>query len=179
MNHFEVEKALKTMVVYCDSREQPTVRAKRRLEMIGLPVERKALPFGDYSAYCTLPNGEHYSLEDKVSIERKMNLGELAMCYTRERPRFIREFERSAALNATVYLVVENADWEKVYNGTYRSKMEPKAFSASIHAWPAKYGCHVYFCKEDTTGLLIRDILYREMKYHLEALPDEQYSADN
>ena len=102
MNHFEVEKALKTMVVYCDSREQPTVRAKRRLEMIGLPVERKALPFGDYSAYCTLPNGEHYSLEDKVSIERKMNLDELAMCYTRERPRFIREFERSAALNATV-----------------------------------------------------------------------------
>ena len=65
MNHFEVEKALKTMVVYCDSREQPTVRAKRRLEMIGLPVERKALPFGDYSAYCTLPNGEHYSLEDE------------------------------------------------------------------------------------------------------------------
>lgn len=173
MNHFSVDKALKSLTVIVDTREQPTARAKKRLEMIGLPIERKALPFGDYSAYCTLPNGEAYSLEDKVAIERKMHLDELAMCYTRERPRFIREFERAVSSNAIVYLIVENADWEKVYNGTYRSKMEPKSFSASIHAWPAKYGCHVYFCKEDTTGLLIRDILYREMKYHLEALPDE------
>lgn len=173
MDHFSVDKALKSLTVIADTREQPTERAKRRLEMIGLPIERKALPFGDYSAYCTLPNGAVYSLEDKVAIERKMHLDELAMCYTRERPRFIREFERAVASNAIVYLIVENADWEKVYNGTYRSKMEPKSFSASIHAWPAKYGCHVYFCKEDTTGLLIRDILYREMKYHLEALTDE------
>ena len=173
MDHFSVDKALKSLTVIADTREQPTERAKRRLEMIGLPIERKALPFGDYSAYCTLPNGAVYSLEDKVAIERKMHLDELAMCYTRERPRFIREFERAVASNAIVYLIVENADWEKVYNGTYRSRMDPKSFSASIHAWPAKYGCHVYFCKEDTTGLLIRDILYREMKFHLEALPDE------
>ena len=95
MNHFSVNAALKTMGVYVDTREQDTIRARKRIQTIGLPIQRKALPFGDYSAYCTLPNGEDYSLENLVSIERKMNLDEIAMCYTRERPRFKREFERA------------------------------------------------------------------------------------
>lgn len=174
MNHFSVDEAIKTMVVLVDSREQPTARAKRRLDSIGLPIERKALPFGDYSAYCTLSNGETYSLEDKVAVERKMHLDELAMCYTRERPRFIREFDRAAAANAKIYLLVENADWEKAYNGSYRSQVKPQSFTASMIAWLARYNCQILMCKEETSGKLIHDILYREMKEHLEGLPDDE-----
>ena len=173
MNHFSVNAALKTMGVYVDTREQDTIRARKRIQTIGLPIQRKALPFGDYSAYCTLPNGEVYSLENLVSIERKMNLDEIAMCYTRERPRFKREFERARDAGAKVYLLIENGDWEKIYAGKYRSKMTPDSFSASLTAWPVHYNCHVEFCREETTGRRIRDILYREMKAHLEALPDE------
>ena len=173
MNHFSVEKALKTLTIIVDTREQPTARAKRRLEMIGLPFERKALPFGDYSAYCTLPNGEVYSLESKVAIERKMHLDEIAMCYTKERPRFIREFERAKESGAKVYLLIENADWEKAYNGTYRSQLDPKALTASLFAWLARYNCQILMCKEDTSGKVIHDALFREMKERLEALPDE------
>jgi ERCC4-type nuclease len=173
MNHFSVDKALKSMVVIVDTREQPTKRAERRLEMIGLPVERKALPFGDYSAYCTLPNGEVYSLEDKVAVERKMHLDEIAMCFTRERPRFAREFERAAAVNAKIYLLIENADFEKAYNGSYRSQVKPQSLTASMFAWLARYNCQLLMCKEDTSGKVIHDILYREMKERLEAMPDE------
>ena len=173
MDHFSVDKALKSLTVIVDTREQPTERAKRRLETIGLPYERKALPFGDYSAYCTLPNGEVYSLEDKVVVERKMHLDEVAMCYTRERPRFIREFERAEAAGAKIYLLIENADWEKAYNGSYRSQVKPQSLTASMVAWLAKYNCQILMCKEETTGKLIHDVLYREMKYHLEGLPDE------
>lgn len=173
MNHFSVDKALKSMVVIVDTREKPTDRANRRLEMIGLPVERKALPFGDYSAYCTLPNGEVYSLEDKVTIERKQNLDEIAMCFTRERPRFAREFERAAAVNAKIYLLIENADFEKAYNGSYRSQVKPQSLTASMFAWLARYNCQMLMCKEDTSGKVIHDILYREMKERLEAMPDE------
>ena len=173
MNHFSVNDALKTMGVYVDTREQDTIRARKRIQTIGLPVQRKALPFGDYSAYCTLPNGEVYSLENLVSIERKMNLDEIAMCYTRERPRFKREFERARDAGAKVYLLIENGDWEKVYAGKYRSKMTPEAFSASLTAWAVHYNCHVEFCREETTGRRIRDILYREMKERLEDMPDE------
>ena len=173
MDNFSVDKALKAMVVLVDTREQPTKRAERRLEIIGLPIERKALPFGDYSAYCTLPSGKVFSLEDKVAIERKMNLDELAMCYTRERARFTREFDRSMAVNGKLYLLVENADWEKAYNGSYRSQVKPQSLIASMFAWLARYNCQILMCKEDTSGKVIHDILYREMKEKLEGLPDE------
>lgn len=174
MNPFDLKASLSTMVLIVDTRERPTIRAERRLEMIGLPIERKALPFGDYSAYCTLSNGETYSLEDKVAVERKMHLDELAMCYTRERPRFIREFDRAAAANAKIYLLVENADWEKAYNGSYRSQVKPQSFTASMIAWLARYNCQILMCKEETSGKLIHDILYRELKEHLEGLPNDE-----
>ena len=172
MDHFSVDAAMKTMGVIVDTREQDTIRARKRLQAIGLPILRKALPFGDYSAYCTLPNGEAYSLEMLVSVERKMNLDEIAMCYTRERPRFKREFERAMDVGAKIYLLVENGDWEKAYAGSYRSRVKPEALTASIIAWLARYNCQLLFCREETSGKLIHDILYREMKEHLEAMPD-------
>ena len=50
MNHFSVNAALKTMGVYVDTREQDTIRARKRIQTIGLPIQRKALTFGDYRA---------------------------------------------------------------------------------------------------------------------------------
>lgn len=173
MDHFSVNAAIKTMGVYVDTREQDTIRARKRLESIGLPIQRKALPFGDYSAFCTLPNGGTFSLENRVVIERKMSLDEIAACYTRERPRFEREFERAKKAGAKVYLLIENGDWEKVYTGSYRSRVRPEALTASLLAWLSRYNCQLLFCREDTSGKLIHDILYREMKEHLEGLPDE------
>ena len=174
MHPVDIEKSLRSMVIIVDTREQSTIKAQKRYEKFGCHYERKSLNFGDYSAYCTLPNGEVYSLENLVSIERKMNLDEIAMCYTRERPRFKREFERARDAGAKVYLLIENGDWEKAYTGSYRSQVKPEALTASIIAWLARYNCQLLFCKEETSGKLIHDVLYREMKEHLEALPDEQ-----
>ena len=101
-----------------------------------------------------------------------MNLDEIAMCYTRERPRFKREFERARAAGAKVYLLIENGDWEKAYTGAYRSQVKPEALTASIIAWLARYNCQLLFCKEETSGKLIHDVLYREMKERLSKLED-------
>lgn len=173
MDHFSVNSALKTMGVYVDTREQDTIRARKRLESIGLPIQRKALPFGDYSAFCTLPNGEAFSLENRVVIERKMSLDEIAACYTRERPRFEREFDRAKNVGAKVYLLIENGSWEKVYAGSYRSRVKPEALTASLLAWLSRYNCQLLLCCEETSGKLIHDVLYRELKEGLEAMPDE------
>lgn len=173
MNHFSVNAALKTMGVYVDTREQDTIRARKRLEVIGLPIQRKALPFGDYSAFCTLPNGEAFSLENRVAIERKMSLDEIAACYTRERPRFEREFERAKDAGAKIYLLIENGNWEKAYTGSYRSRVRPESLTASLLAWLSRYNCQLLFCREDTSGKLIHDVLYRELKEYLEELSDE------
>lgn len=168
MNPFEVSKALKNLTLIVDTREQDTDRLRRRIRQTGLSFVRQKLDFGDYSAKTTLDNGTEFDISSSVSIERKMNLDELCACYCKGRKRFTREFDRAKSAGAKVYLLIENANWEKAYNGSYRSKMSPQALTASLFAWLARYNCQIIFCKEETSGKIIREILYREMKERLE-----------
>ena len=168
MNPFEIDEALDGMVVLVDTREQDTPRLRARLKQMNCPSERMKLDFGDYSAKFPLPNGEWFSLADKVVIERKMHIDELCNCYCQSRQRFISEFVRAAEAGAKIYLLVENTSWEQVYTGKYRSKMRQTALVASILAWSARYNCIPIFCKAETSGKLIKDILYREGKERME-----------
>lgn len=161
--------ALDNMVLIVDTREQDTPRARARYKNFRR-YEREKLDFGDYTAKIYLPDETVYSLADKVVIERKMSLDELCLCYTHDRGRFEREFERAAEKGAKTYLLVENATWEKVYSGDYRSKMRATALTASLLTWLCRYNCTAVFCKPATTGALIRDILYREAKERLEVM---------
>lgn len=168
MNPFEVSRALRNLTLIVDTREQDTDRLRRRIRQTGLSFVRQKLDFGDYSAKTTLDNGTEFDISSSVSIERKMNLDELCACYCKGRKRFTREFERAKLAGAKVYLLIENANWEKAYSGSYRSKMSPQALTASLFAWLARYNCQIIFCKEETSGKIIREILYREMKERLE-----------
>lgn len=168
MHPVEVKAALESMVCLVDTREQDTPRLRARLREMGCPWERKKLEFGDYSVKC-----DSMDLSTSIAIERKMNLDELCNCYCRERKRFEREFERARQAGAKVYLLVEDGSWEDAYSGKYRSRMSPESLVASIQAWLARYNCQVIFCQPKTTGRLIHDILYRELKERLEGLPDE------
>ena len=171
MHPVDVKHQLDSMICLVDTREQNTIRAKKRISSIGLPIERVALPFGDYSARCDV-----LDLRTSVCIERKMDLDEIANCYCQDRKRFEREFERARASNAKIYLLIENANWEKAYAGVYRSQMKPEALIASMTAWLARYNCQILLCQEETSGQLIHDVLYREMKERLGELPDEPTS---
>lgn len=168
MNPFEVSRALRNLTLIVDTREQDADRLRRRIRQTGLSFVRQKLDFGDYSAKTTLDNGTEFDISSSVSIERKMNLDELCACYCKGRKRFTREFERAKSAGAKVYLLIENANWEKAYNGSYRSKMSPQALTASLFAWLARYNCQIIFCKEETSGKIIKEILYREMKERLE-----------
>lgn len=168
MNPFEVSRALKNLTLIVDTREQDTDRLRRRIRQTGLSFVRQKLDFGDYSAKTTLDNGTEFDISGSVSIERKMNLDELCACYCKDRKRFTREFERAKSTGAKVYLLIENANWENAFNGKYRSKMTSSALTASMFAWLARYDCQIIFCKEETSGKIIREILYREMKERLE-----------
>lgn len=164
MNPVEIEQALSTLTCLVDTREQPTAALNERLKSIGFPARRQKLSFGDYSCELTLPNGERLDFSDYVSIERKMSIDELASCFTTQRERFAREFERAKESNARIYLLVENGSYDKILMGRYRSKVAPSALIASLYAFMARYGCKVIFCKAENTGRIIREILYREAK---------------
>ena len=101
-------------------------------------------------------------------IERKMSIDELCQCYTHDRDRFVREFERADRDGAKIYLLVEDATWERFYAGKYRSRMQPQSLIGSTLAWLARYKCQVVFCRQETSGKLIHDILYREVREWLE-----------
>lgn len=164
MNNFDLEKTLSTMTIICDSREKPTDEAKKRWDAFGVPYRIQGLRSGDYTAEFVLPNGETFSLENICVIERKMSLDEICGNFCQNRNRFIREFERIKEAGARVYVVVEGASWEAIYNHRYRSQMSPQALVASLTAWMARYNAHIIFCKAETFPKLAKEILYREAK---------------
>lgn len=167
MHPVEVEQVLDTMTMLVDTRERPTDFSEKRYAQFGRPFRREKLNVGDYSAEFTLPDGSLLSLKDKVVVERKNGIDELCMCYTSERGRFEREFNMAKENGIKVYLLVENATFESVYNGKYRSRMKPSSLVASILAWLARYNCTLIFCKAETSGKIIKDIMHYEMREHL------------
>lgn len=171
---FELEKMLESMIILVDTREHPNKAFERRVESFGYPWERTKLDFGDYSCKYIDLEGQEVSLSGHVAIERKQDGNELAMCFGTQRKRFEREFLRAKEAGAVMYLLVEEECWESLYAGEYgkspryRSKLPPKALTASIHAWQARYRMNLQFCDKDTTGMLIADILRYELREMLE-----------
>lgn len=173
MDIFEQKKVLESFKVLIDSREQPTKRAEARYQSFGSPYERATLSYGDYTYNATLPDGNMIldtsgTIDPLIAVERKMDLDELAQCFTHSRARFEREFERARDHNSRIFLLVENASWENLINGKYRSRFNANAFKASVIAWSIRYNLQLIFCKEETSGQLIKEILYRDLKERLE-----------
>lgn len=166
MEGYDIENCLNSMRILIDSREQPSERAEKRYNSFLCSYARQKLDYGDYSA--EFMNSDNEWQRIPVSIERKMSLDELAMCFTRERKRFKAEFERAKDDNATMYLLVEDASWEKLINGKYRSKYNPAAFLASVISWSIRYDLKIIFCKSELSGKMISEILHRELKHRLE-----------
>ena len=173
-SHFEVDKALDEMRIIADTREQDTAAFRKRFAACVPPPEisRRKLDFGDYTAETSVGD-EVISLAEIAVIERKMSLDELALCFGRERGRFEREFLRAKAAGAKIYLLVENANWENLLAGKYRSKLPPKSFAASLAAWTARYDLVPVFCKAESSGRVMALILRYELRNFLERGEDD------
>lgn len=176
MEPWNISQALENLVLLYDTREQPTDKLKKRLRDFGGETVRTTLNFGDYSV--GYRDGDQIiSFQDKIVVERKNGLDELAMCLGKQRDRFCREFLRAAEKGATVYLLVENASWEKLFAGDYRSRMSPQSLIGSLIAWSARYKLNIIFCKAETTGKLLRKILHYNLRDILER--EEQDEPDS
>ena len=173
MTRLEIEATLKTMEILVDTREQESDRAHRRYESFGGPYRKQTLDFGDYTYNFLFPDGHmlhepEETVKGDAVIERKMSLTELSGCFCQSRDRFKAEFERASANNSSVYLLVEDATWEKLLSGNYKTKFSPAAFIASLIAWSIRYNIKPIFCRHETSGKVIKEILYRELKERLE-----------
>lgn len=156
-----------SMVIWVDTREQPTEALQRRMEGFNRPSVRRKLDYGDYSAGYYDPDGEQHNICKIAAIERKMSLDELCSCFTSDRARFQREFERAKADGCRMHLIVENDNYEHLRHGKYRSRLAPKSLIASFLSWSARYNIQLHFCKAETTGWLIGEIMHYELREHL------------
>lgn len=172
MEPLDREAVLSTFRIIADTREQNTPRARNRFKSFGVPVERATLAYGDYCWNADIEGVPIRTTSNTIRplavIERKMNLDELAQNFTRGRKRFQREFERATASGARVYLLVENGSWEAIKNHRYKSKYNSRAFIASLTAWMVRYKMTPVFCRAESSGDVIREILYRDLKERLE-----------
>ena len=173
MEQRDEKRMLDSMIILVDRREQPTERAEKRYQSFGVPYHKATLAYGDYAYNFMLPDGswllnENETVNPSVMIERKMNLDELANCFTHSRDRFEREFRRAKDHNARIILLVEDASWENLMNGKYLCRFNQNAFFASLCSWLMRYDIQLIFCKKETTGRIIRELLYRDMRIRIE-----------
>lgn len=173
MDHFDARDLLKTFEIIVDTREQKTQRAEQRYKSFGVDYYRGTLNYGDYCGNITFQDGTKLydtsaTISAKCVVERKMNLDELAGCFTRGRERFEREFQRAADNGCRVFLLCENGSIEKILKHEYRSRFNPKAFLASVVAWNIRYDMQLIFCSQLTSGTMIKEILYRDIKDRIE-----------
>ena len=181
MTEAEIENVLATMSVLVDNREQPNRRAENRYKTFGVPFFRTTLNYGDYTYNAEINGKLIYDLSETIKpdvvVERKMSLEELSGCFTEKREseskelgvrnRFEKELFRAKQNNAKVYLLVEDSTWEKLILGNYNTKFNATSYLASLTAYQARYDLSIIFCKHETSGKLIKEILYRELKEKL------------
>lgn len=182
MSGADIDACLNSMTVFVDTREQPSARALMRYKRLGCPYVRRKLEYGDYAYSFTLPDGRPlFGNEDKVMpaavIERKSSLEELSGNLTEKplakhkllgvRNRFEAELLFAKTNNASVYLLIENADLSDVVNHRYDTRLNEVSFFHTLTAYMARYDLKLLFCPETESGALIREVLYRELKERL------------
>jgi ERCC4-type nuclease len=138
------------MLIYVDTREQNCQKIVNYFNEKGIPWKSKKLEYGDYSLEI-----DGVSHENKIVIERKGSLDELAGNFTKGRERLKREFERAKEDGCKVVLMIENGSYELIMKHAYRSFFTPKAFYASLKSWEEKEYFQVEFVRKVKAGEFI------------------------
>ena len=173
MHPAEIDTCIESMTILCDSREQPTEEFKKRCQSFGCDYERQHLDYGDYTYNFKLPNGElayktDMPIKSVVVVERKMSLEELSGNLCQEYERFRREFDRAKENGARVYLLVQDASWEKILNHRYQTQFNEKAYLHRLLGLCSRYGVIPIFTQKELSGKMIREILEKELRTRLE-----------
>lgn len=119
--------------IVVDSREQMPFGFSGFKCYEGVTVSRGSLTTGDYSLE---------GLESFVAVERK-SLSDLVMCLGKERERFVRELERSRALQA--FTVVVEADYRELAHHDYRGQLNAHSACQSVAAFMARMRVPFFF----------------------------------
>ena len=157
------------MVILIDTREKKCEHITDYFDRKKVTYKKKALDFGDYSFM--IPKNEALSIprdlyfNRKICIERKASLEEISGNLTNARDRLEKEL---CLAPKTKVLLIENASYEDIATGNYKTQYNRKSFIASIHSFWFKYNIPVMFVKDNKySGLFIREYFEYYLKNYL------------
>lgn len=144
---------------------------------IGDPVEyyiqEKGLKVGDYTIAVQLPNKEVINFKDKVVIERKADLNELASNLYDSKSkdeegltRFERELKKGYEKGIKMHLLIETDNMiDKILSSKHfrydkASKVSPKSFQMILLSLCNRYNVTVWYTDKKNSARLIHDLLY-------------------
>lgn len=149
--------------IIIDTREKKIYHILKYLKKNNIQFEIKKIDSGDYSFWF---RDKDYS--NIFSIERKANLGELALNFTKTRRKtFKEEFNRAKKRNQDVILLIED-NYKNIKMHNYRSKFHPNSFLGSLKSWKNKgLITEIYFGKKENTAEFMIKIFSEYIKKEL------------
>lgn len=158
----EQEVLLKSMTILVDTREQKNDHIIHYFDERKIPWKKCKLDFGDYAPM--LPKNEELNIDrdlyfDKeIMVERKNSLDEIASNVSKERDRIKKEF---ALAPPNKILLIENASYQDLINGNYKSEYAPKSFNGTLFSFWHEFGIPIMFQPDPKySGLLIKSYFY-------------------
>ena len=149
-------------------------------------IQEKGLKVGDYTIAVQLPNGEVINFQDKIVIERKADLNELASNLYDSKSkdeegltRIEREFLRAKEKGIKIHLLIETEDAiskilsSKHFRYDKASKINPKSFMSMFLSLCNRYNINVWYCNKKDSARIIHDLLFYYCREYLKNMEKE------
>lgn len=150
---------LKVICIVIDTREKEINHITSVLNELGVCYMFEKLDSGDYSYILS-----EYDIPQKIIIERKNSLDEIAGNFTKNRDRFKREWDR-VDISIKKHLIIED-NLNKVFTGHYRSNLHVNSFIASLLSFSAKYNIQIHYLdKKNFANYMLRLFYYNDYYY--------------
>lgn len=144
------------MIIYADTRQKKDkhTRKHEQIQKLGYTLEHKALEIGDY-----MLEGK-----DKISIDTKQNLDEVASNVFDESGRFMREVRRAYQNKVKLIVLIEHGGKIKTIDDVSKwdskhSKITGRGLSNRLFRIHIAYGTEFLFCDKRVTGKRIVELL--------------------
>ncbi len=146
-------------------------------------IQEKGLKIGDYTIAVQLPSGEVVNFQDKIVIERKKDLNELASNFYDSKSkdengltRIERELLRAKEKGIKIHLLIETEDAiskilsSKHFRYDKASKINPKSFMMMFLSLCNRYDINVWYCNKKDSARIIHDLLYVYAREYLKGV---------
>lgn len=161
-----IADVISDLVILTDTREQKNKHILDYFDEKEIKHQLQKLDTGDYSFI--LPNYQNLGMDNSIIIEKKNSLDEIAGNFTKDRLRFVEEFERVG--DSKIHLLIENATWKKVVNASYRSQLPAQNMIANLFTWNIRYNCPIWFANPTESGMIIYQIIKYEVMEKLKKI---------